>query len=325
MAALSDRHVEPVIELRRVAAADLAVLLDEETDAWSAGLDWDFRPSADLVRRFVSIHALSGFALMRGSRIAGYSYYVCEESKGLIGDLYVMRKHRDIENENALLEAVLDALWHTPGVRRVESQLMMLSSPLDRSLPYQNCLRISPRYFLKAALGPITKLPPRTGLQLAISPWPETRQDDTARLIAEAYRGHPDAQINDQYRSPGGARRFLMNIVQYPGCGTFFGPASYMAIDKGTGDLRGVSLASLVADHAGHITQVCVAPSHRGTGLGYELMRRSLLALAAHGCRSASLTVTAANEAALRLYERMGFVNQRDFAAHVWEKRSSGF
>src|SRR5262249_26099679 len=138
------------------------------------------------------------------------------------------------------------------------------------------------------------------------------------RLIASAYHGHVDSQINDQYRSPSGARRFLMNIVQYPGCGTFFGPASFAANDLER-RLRGISLASLVAPEVGHITQVCVAPAERSTGLGYELMRQSLRALAAHGCQSASLTVTASNETAVRLYRRMGFRVRRNFAAYVWE------
>jgi ribosomal protein S18 acetylase RimI-like enzyme len=54
-------------------------------------------------------------------------------------------------------------------------------------------------------------------------------------------------------------------------------------------------------------------------GLGGELLRRALLAFAAHGCRTASLTVTAANQNALRLYQNAGFVRRRLFAAHVWE------
>ena len=83
----------------------------------------------------------------------------------------------------------------------------------------------------------------------------------------------------------------------------------------------GVSLASLVAPEVGHITQICVAPSHQGRGIGRELLRRSLTVLAGHGCRSASLTVTSANESALRLYERTGFRTRRDFAAYVWEPR----
>jgi ribosomal protein S18 acetylase RimI-like enzyme len=83
----------------------------------------------------------------------------------------------------------------------------------------------------------------------------------------------------------------------------------------------GLSLASFVAHETGHITQICVAPSEQRTGLGYELVRRSLFELALNGCRDASLTVTADNQSAVQLYERMGFQVLRDFSAHVWELR----
>jgi ribosomal protein S18 acetylase RimI-like enzyme len=48
-------------------------------------------------------------------------------------------------------------------------------------------------------------------------------------------------------------------------------------------------------------------------------MRRSLWELRVMGCRSASLTVTAANTGAVSLYERMGFNTARKFFAFVWE------
>jgi ribosomal protein S18 acetylase RimI-like enzyme len=149
-------------------------------------------------------------------------------------------------------------------------------------------------------------------------PWQEKMQDNAARLIATAYEGHVDSTINDQYRSVHGAKRFLMNIVQYPGCGVFFAPASWVAVDA-EGELAGISLASLVAPEVGHITQICVAPTDRKTGVGYELMRRSLRSLAEHGCEKASLTVTSANQEAIQLYQRIGFRTIRKFAAYVWE------
>src|ERR1700722_15534762 len=118
MAALSERYPGPIVELRRFSAEDLRPVLDQEAASWGRDLDWDFAPSADLVRRFVQMHALSGFTLMQGPRVVGYAYYVCEERKGLIGDLYVMDECRTVEAENALLQAVLAELWRTPGVRR---------------------------------------------------------------------------------------------------------------------------------------------------------------------------------------------------------------
>lgn len=116
-----------------------------------------------------------------------------------------------------------------------------------------------------------------------------------------------------------GARRFLYNIVQYPGCGAFYRLASYAAFEAVSGQLCGISLASLVAPNCGHITQICVVPSVRGTGIGYELLRQSLTTLRDAGCVSASLTVTAANEDAVLLYERVGFRTIRRFSAFVWE------
>jgi ribosomal protein S18 acetylase RimI-like enzyme len=267
------------------------------------------------------LRALAGHALvLRGhpGRAIGYAYYVCEEGKGLIGDLYVLKQFRTAANENVLFQSTLDALWHSPGVHRVESQLLMLSETPDRRVPYPSWFRSFPRLFLETRLRmalPAHKL----AASISINPWEEPLQEATGRLIAGAYKNHIDSRINDQYRSAPGARRFLTNIVQYPGCGSFFAPASFAATDRDT--LCGASLASLVAHDVGHITQVCVAPSYQGTGLGYELMRKSMEALAEHGCRAVSLTVTAANEAALRLYRNMGFVERRAFSAYVWEPK----
>ena len=52
-------------------------------------------------------------------------------------------------------------------------------------------------------------------------PWAERYKEEIAHLMAAAYRGHVDSDINDQYRTIPGARHFLMNIIQFPGCGAF--------------------------------------------------------------------------------------------------------
>jgi ribosomal protein S18 acetylase RimI-like enzyme len=319
MAALPESPDSRVVDLRRISAPDLAPVLEEEAAAWRSALDWDLQPSADLVRRFVEIQALNGFALLEGTRTIGYTYYVREETKGLIGDIYVLERECTPARENALIEAALEALWRSPGIHRVEAQLLMLGSPIDRKMPFASWFRSFPRRFMEIPAARAAHLDPREPEGIVLAHWSESLQEETARLVAAAYRDHVDSEINDQYRSPGGARRFLKNIIQYPGCGTFFAPASYAALDPRSGALRGVSLASLVAADSGHITQICVDPSVRGMGLGYAMLRRSLVALAAHGCRTVSLTVTASNTKAIQLYERMGFTQKRDFSAYVWD------
>jgi ribosomal protein S18 acetylase RimI-like enzyme len=327
MAALPDRYADApprgaLIDLRDLQPEHLAPLLEEEIESWRSGLDWDFRMSADLVKRFVQVRALNGFALLEGgvrtATVAGYSYYVAEEGKGLIGDFYIREASRTVENENRLLEAVLESMWKTPGMRRVEAQLLMLSSHFNRPMPFPRWCRMFPRGFYEASVR-AGALPPREPVGASILPFTVNLSEEAARLIALTYRGHVDSQINDQYRSPAGAARFLANIVQFPGCGVFFAPASFAARDRSTGSMCGISLASMVAPQVGHITQICVAPSHQGKGVGYELLRRSLDALASNGCRSASLTVTGANQTAIRLYDSLGFRSRRDFAAFVWE------
>jgi hypothetical protein len=255
MAALSEQPAvplpAPLIDLRDVQPGFLDSLLTQETAEWMADLDWDFEPSANLVRRFIGMHGLTGFALpaprqLRDLKAAGYAYYVADEGKGLIGGLYVTPALRSPAYENALLSAVLDALWQMPGLHRIEAQLMMLSNPMDRAVPYAAHFRPYARHFLEASLAEIVALPPRDPT-LVITPWTENRRADASRLVSQAYTGHIDSQINDQYRSPAGARRFLTNIVEYPGCGAFFTPASFVALAGGGQGLAGMSLASQVA------------------------------------------------------------------------------
>ena len=320
MAALSDSPLARVVELRHLRGGDLDALLEEETQAWRDTLDWDFRGSAGLVRRFLEMQALNGYALLINGYPAGYCYYVAEERKGLIGDLYVMQDYLSVENEERLLTAVVQGLMKTPLIRRIESQLMMLRTGPKIALPESKFLRTFVRNFMEIDAETTLRLSSKPPSHpVVFDSWSERRQDEAATLIASAYQGHIDSEINDQYRSPAGARRFLMNIVQYPGCGSFFQPASFVALEPISGRLAGICLASLVQADVGHVTQVCVSRATRGTGAGYELIRKSLESLVRHGCRKITLTVTGANAEAIHVYDRMGFRKTRNFNAYVWD------
>jgi ribosomal protein S18 acetylase RimI-like enzyme len=317
MAAMADSPAPELVDLWQIRVEDLDELLTEEVRTWREQLDWDFRASADLVRRFVDVHALSGYALFSGDELAGYSYLVCEEHKGLIGDLFLRSGHRNAANESVLLSAMVERLMRTRQVRRIETQLMLGEAGRTRALPSASTARSFVRNFMITETDVVRFLTRRELPGIVIDNWREQRQDDTANVIAAAYRQHIDSEINDQYRSPSGARRFLFNIVQYPGCGAFNRPAS-ITVRQGN-RMIGLCLASQVASNVGHITQICVAPETQATGVGYELLRRSLSVLCDSGCESVSLTVTAANQPAIALYQNMGFRAVRHFAAYVWD------
>jgi ribosomal protein S18 acetylase RimI-like enzyme len=312
-----------LVDLRHLRAEDLDALLDEEVETWWQLLDWDFGKSADLVRRFVDMRALNGFALVDDGEAAGYAYYVLEEQKGLIGDLFVRDAFCNDENESRLIHSVLGALTAAPHISRIESQLMMWHA--EGELPMARNLHSFERNFMMLEMAEARLDPDRrrgstqAASKVYLDRWSDQYQEPAAQLIADAYKGHVDSLINDQYRSMAGARRFLFNIVQYPGCGTFFKPASVAAFDRLSGRICGICLASLVMPYCGHITQICVAPWARGAGVGYELLRHSLTLLREAGCRKTSLTVTASNRNAIQLYEDIGFNTIRQFCAYVWE------
>ena len=320
MAALLDAPLPELVELTHLGATDLDPLLNEEIGVWQGRFAWDFRPSADLLRRFLQIHSLYGYALRSGGVIAGYGYHVCEGRKGLIGDFYVRPEHAHGSDELFLLASILETMMRTPGIKRIESQLMLLHAAAAQPLPFSQYLTRHDRYFMSidraSALALLAK---PLAIRVTIHPWAERFQEEIAHVVSGAYKGHVDSEINDQYRSIPGARQFLMNIVRFPGCGRFSPPSSLVAIDDRTARLCGVCLTSLVANNSGHITQLCVLPGIRGARLGYELLRQSLLRLLELGCTSVSLTVTCSNFDAVRLYQSAGFQTQGTFPALVWE------
>jgi ribosomal protein S18 acetylase RimI-like enzyme len=325
MAALPDPFpgVPEIVDIRRLNSRELSPALLEETVEWERELSWDFAKSAELIRRFADQRGLSGVALMDRGEVAGYGYAILEDDKGLIGDIYIRPPWRAAGPagcpEVRLFRTLLDCLIATPGVRRVESQLLLMEGAPAKTLERERCVRIFERLLMRLdGARPLPRrLPPR---RYYIETWGDHHYDAASTVISLAYVGHIDSLINDQYCTFAGARRFLHNVVQYPGCGVFYRPGSFVAVDVFTGWVAGISLCSFVGDRVGHITQICVTPQAKGTGLGYEMLRRSVEALRMAGARRITLTVTAANDSAVRLYERCGFEEMRRFFAYVWQR-----
>jgi ribosomal protein S18 acetylase RimI-like enzyme len=150
--------------------------------------------------------------------------------------------------------------------------------------------------------------------------WSEQDYQSAAAIITTAYRGHVDAEINDQYRTLSGSLRFLNNIVRFPGCGTFDPDSSFVAVHKRSRTLVGLILCSRVRDDVGHVTQVCVLPEYRSHGIGETLIAAATGNLRQRKFSMLSLTVTEANARAVELYVRLGFDKKRVFDAFVWEE-----
>jgi ribosomal protein S18 acetylase RimI-like enzyme len=320
-----------ILDLRHFSSADLRPLLEDEIAMWGRALSWDYATSAEMILRYMDAKILPGYAAIERGSIFGYSFFVYEQSKGVIGDLFVRDSVRDSargsdrhdagrhEVEERLLTHVIETLQQSPGIHRVEAQLLAHhTGELARPFLQQGFSR-HPRVFMNFEISKHAQTAPPLPPKFEIHPWSEQEYQSAAALITAAYRGHVDSEINDQYRTLSGSLRFLNNIVRFPGCGTFDPQASFVVRDRRTRTLVGLILCSLVRPDVGHITQVCVLAEYRSAGLGEAMLAASTKNLRGRGLRLISLTVTEANDRAIALYKRLGFESTRVFDAFVWE------
>jgi ribosomal protein S18 acetylase RimI-like enzyme len=307
-----------IVDLRQVHSRSLEVLFQEETHHWRDELHWDYRPSIDLIRKFIDSRSLGGYIALQDGQPAGYGFYVLEDHKGLIGGLFVSSHFPQLPVTQQLLTEILAALRSTPRLDRVEAQLMPFGTELESAFLSKH-FQLHTRQFmlLPLAEAKLSGKPLSPGLRL--EPWNDRAFESAARLIHLAYANHVDSEINDQYRSEAGGMKFLRNIVLLPGCGQFLPEASFL-IRPATGDKPiGMVLTSTVAEGVGHTTQICVMPGYQGHGIGRTLMESAIQVLRRRNYEYLSLTVTAVNRPAVELYEHLGFRTIKTFAAGVWE------
>ena len=311
-----------ILDLRHFSSADLRPLLEDEIAVWARLLSWDYTGSAEMILRYLDSKILPGYAAIERGSVFGYSFFVYEQSKGVIGDLFVRdggRAPNRSEVEQRLLTHVIETLQQSPGIHRVEAQLLAHETgEVVRPFLQQGFSR-HPRVFMTMDIPARAAAAPAVKPEFEIRPWVEQEYQSAAAVITAAYRGHVDAEINDQYRTLSGSLRFLNNIVRFPGCGVFDPQSSCLVFQKSTRTLIGLILCSQVRSDVGHITQVCVLPEYRSSGLGEALLAATTRKLRERNFRSISLTVTEANSRAIELYKRIGFTSSRVFDAFVWE------
>jgi ribosomal protein S18 acetylase RimI-like enzyme len=307
-----------IVNLRTVRPRTLEPLFQEQAVFWSEQFLWDYRPALDMIRRFLEARSLEGFAAMENGLAAAYCFYVLEDRKGLIGDCFIAPRFSGAGLGLQLLAQVLAALTANPSVSRIETHILPPDPQVQDFLTAQH-FHLSERQFMRLKLGDIPRpaAPQISGLLL--EPFHTRYTAGGARLIQLAYATHVDGEINDQYRSEAGADRFIRNLMQTPASGHFLREASFILRPRSESQPAGMVLASRVAPHVAHITQICVLPGYQHNGLGRRLMQASIQALQEEGYRELTLTVTSSNISAVRLYESLGFRTIRRFFAGVWQ------
>ena len=321
-----------IVDVRRLQVQQFQPLLEAESRAWLEDLHWDYAPSSGLVSSYLEEKRLSGFALVENDLAQAYCLYFREGSKGLIGTLFEQPGNSRPDAAVSLLGKAIDALLGFVDIRRIEAQLPHFSldrlGPYFRSRAFQSYLRQFMAFRLGVSAPNRRAAPIRTDLpgrietpgDFVLQPWERKHDREAAQLIYHVYQNHIDAAVNDQYCSVTGTTRLVESIVRHRGCGDYLPQASIAAIHRSTGKLAAILGLTAVRPGTAHIPQIAVAAGYQGVGLGSTMLRTAFEKLVHSGFSEVSLTVTALNSGAVRLYERTGFRTFREFGAFVWNR-----
>ncbi len=132
--------------------------------------------------------------------------------------------------------------------------------------------------------------------------WADTLGGAHAEVLCASFREEIDAVVFPSLGDPVGCRCLMMEIARKPG---FVPEATWLLMTESgpVGSVQGV------CDRfgLGAIQNLGVVPAYRGRGLGEALLLQALHGFRLRGLALGLLEVTAQNEAAVRLYRRVGF------------------
>ncbi len=296
---------------------EIGALLDEEAAHWEADLHWDFSAVRAAVAGAVERGTLNGQALSDGARLVAYSYYLGDSGRTIVGSIFAGRAHRGKGLEEQLADGVIADARAGSGCGRLECQTLfctaLAANDRFREAGFENRSR---RYMLLDLRRDFPAGEPKLPAGFRLRPVRRSDLHSAAEIVYRSHVGSIDAALNLTYATPSACRTFVDTLVLRAGCGRFDPEASRLiAGPKGP---VGVLLASRLARTNGHVCQVSVVPEAQGHGLGLALMLIALRAFDRQGLATATLSVTADNERAHRLYALLGFRVWREFAAHAW-------
>lgn len=157
------------------------------------------------------------------------------------------------------------------------------------------------RFRMEIDLGECPALP-LVPAHFAWLAWQKDLLEPHADVLFRSFDGEIDAVVFPSFGDRIGCTCLIREISQKPG---FLPGATWLLTDADgpCGTVQGVCERSGV----GAIQNLGVVPLYRGQGLGSALLLQALLGFRRAGLRRAFLEVTAQNDAAVRLYHRLGF------------------
>jgi GNAT superfamily N-acetyltransferase len=170
------------------------------------------------------------------------------------------------------------------------------------------------RYKMEADLVPLP--PPELPPGYAWLPWHPNLLEVHAEVLFQSFHQEIDSAVFPSLGDRAGCTCLLTAISRKPGfvpeaTWLLHGPGGPCASVQGLRERGGV----------GAIQNLGVTPLYRGRGLGEAVLRLALSGFRRAGLVRALLEVTAQNDAAIRLYRRLGFRRAKTIYKAVQELR----
>lgn len=138
--------------------------------------------------------------------------------------------------------------------------------------------------------------------------WTPDSLEYHAEIKYQSFRSEVDANVFPCFNDRAGCLRLMDEISRKEG---FLPAATWLMVYQEAGSKKAEYCGTVqgIHDTAGYgaIQNLGVTPLHRGRGLGWRLMHQALGGFQRFGLKRAYLEVTAQNEAAVQLYQRIGF------------------
>ena len=154
-----------ILDLRHFSASTLRPVLEAESRVWAERLDWDYRASARLLLQYLDSHILPGYVALENGRVSGYVFCVYEGNKAVIGDVFATSTETDPDTaariELRLLEHIIELLQSSPGIDRIESQLLLHPYGVHQQVFEKHGFAVFRRLFMEQNLdsSSVTQLP----------------------------------------------------------------------------------------------------------------------------------------------------------------------
>jgi GNAT superfamily N-acetyltransferase len=295
-------------------------LMNEEEEAWLCDLGWDYSAIRQILISFIRQKLLPGYAATNEKEVLGYTYFLVNQVKGIIGAIYAAQLSPVQEIVENLLSLTISSLRENPQINRVEAQIMPFNSANLSAIFERHGFNYYPRFYLDLHLDDFRAA--ECDPTEKIVAWDSAHLRLAAEMTSLSYTNQTDALICEDYRTVAGCESYLKSLVENPGCGIFMPEASFMCLD-GRQAPCGFIIGCRISDGVGMIPQIAVHPDYQGRGVGNTLVQRSFERYKALGFHTVSLTATRDNRRAFDWYQRLGFKIRKQFGAFVWERNQN--